>query len=68
MSDKTYTYEGPVLNQFGHLLDLHWYAQTLANSQSKARSNLMYRYKKENNMALHCRIDLPGKFTFEKES
>lgn len=67
MSDKTFTYEGPVLDGFGHMIERNWHAQTLANSQRKARSNLMYRYKKENNMALHCRIDLPGKFSFEKE-
>lgn len=59
---KTYEYEGPVMEDGGYHLS-RWKASTAAVSESKARSNLIYRFKKEYNIFMGARISLPGKFT-----
>ena len=43
-----YFYEGPVL-LFDKLVAEHWKGETIAPSESKARTNLAYQYKKNNN-------------------
>lgn len=55
-----YTYEGPVM-KFDVCIVNNWKGETLAPSEAKARSNLAYRYKKENGLASNARITLPGK-------
>lgn len=55
-----YVYEGPVM-KFDVCIVHNWKGETLATSEAKARSNLAYRYKKENGLAPTARITLPGK-------
>lgn len=54
-----YTYEGPVMS-FGNCICRHFTLTTYAVSEAKARSNIMYQFKKQNNMALGTKIELPG--------
>lgn len=55
-----YVYEGPVL-EFERPIANNWKASTYAPSESKARSNLAYRFKKSNNRVPNAKITLPGK-------
>lgn len=55
-----YEYKGPVM-EFDNCVDRNWSATTWAASEQKARSNLAYRYKMDNNRAKNCKITLPGK-------
>lgn len=56
---NTYMYEGPV-NEFGKCIDKKWAGYTKANSESKAKSNLMYRYKVTHGKMPSAKIELPG--------
>lgn len=58
-----YHYNGIVLDGFGKVLDNYWEGETWAESESKAKSNFMHQYKKERNMPLHTKIDMPTKIT-----
>lgn len=58
MAEK-YIYNGPVM-KFDTCIQNRWSAETYATSVAKARSNLAYRYKKENGFAQTCKITLPG--------
>lgn len=55
-----YIYEGPVL-EFDRLVANRWKGETVAPSEGKARSNLSYQFKKDNNRITGTRIELPGK-------
>lgn len=55
-----YSYEGPVV-EFDRCIANCWRGITRAPSAKKARSNLTYRYKKENNKIPASKITLPGK-------
>ena len=55
-----YIYDGPVM-EFDTCVADHWKGETMACSESKARSNLKYQYKKQNNKVARTRVDLPGK-------
>ena len=55
-----YTYDGPV-TEFGTCVVNRWKASTYASSEKKARSNIMYQYKKANNKIAATKIILPGK-------
>lgn len=55
-----YSYDGPVM-KFNVCIDNHWKGQTEAKTEAKAKSNLAYRYKKENNMVPSTKVTLPGK-------
>lgn len=57
-----YKYTGPVL-EFDRLICSKWSGETTAESEKKAKSNLAYQFKKENNRLPHARICLPGKLT-----
>ena len=57
---KQYSYDGPVM-EFGRCIANHWKASTFAVSESKARCNLAYRFKQENNRVATAKITLPGK-------
>jgi hypothetical protein len=57
-------YNGPVL-EFNTCVANYWKASTYAPSESKAKSNLAYRFKKDNNKVPNTRITLPGKIVKE---
>lgn len=55
-----YVYEGPVM-AFNSCVNNRWRGETMAPNESKARSNLTYQFKKQNNRVAGTRITLPGK-------
>lgn len=59
-----YSYNGPVL-EFDRIVANNWKAQTYATSEAKARSNLAYRFKKDNGKVPRTKITLPGKIVVE---
>lgn len=64
MKEKTkhsYAYGGLVLDRFGNVMETYWTSETWAESRQKAKSNLMCQYKKERNLPMHCKIELPGR-------
>lgn len=54
-----YSYDGPVM-EFDICVMTRWKASTYAVSEKKARNNLTYRFKKENNRVPNAKITLPG--------
>lgn len=54
-----YLYDGPVM-EFDRLVSNHWTGETMAASEHKARTNLAYQYKKQNNRTARTKITLPG--------
>ena len=60
-----YTYDGPVM-EFDRLLADHWKGETMAPSEKKARSNLIYQLKKQNSRIVGTKITLPGKIKMEE--
>lgn len=59
-----YSYDGPVL-EFDRIVANHWKSQTYATSEAKARSNLVYQFKKSNGKVPRTKITLPGKIVVE---
>lgn len=59
MAEK-YIYDGPVM-KFNTCIQNHWSAETYVSSPAKAKSNLAFRFKKENGFANTAKITLPGK-------
>lgn len=59
MERHRYEYEGPV-EEFGKCICYRWYGTTFAVSESKARCNLAYQFKKEFNKAPGAKVTLPG--------
>jgi hypothetical protein len=59
-----YSYSGPVL-EFDKIVANRWCGQTYAVSESKARSNLAYQFKKSNGKVPRSKITLPGKIVVE---
>ncbi len=57
---QQYYYDGPVL-RFDDVILHSWKATTVAPSEAKAKSNLTYRFKKENGLTPSTKISLPGK-------
>ena len=57
---KQYSYNGPVM-EFDRCVADHYKASTYAPSESKARSNIAYRYKQETGKIARTQIKLPGK-------
>lgn len=55
-----YVYNGPVLI-FDKLVADHWKGETMAPSERKARSNLTYQFKTNNNRLATAKVTLPGK-------
>lgn len=55
-----YKYVGPVM-EFDRLICSKWQGETVANSKEKAKSNLSYQFKINNNRSKTARISLPGK-------
>lgn len=56
---KKYEYSGSVLS-YGKLIQQNWKATTQAPSFSKAKNNLIYRFKKEAGLPMGSGISLPG--------
>ena len=56
---KRYSYKGPVY-EFDRCVAPMWTAETSATSKRKAKSNLAYRYKRDNNKIATAKITLPG--------
>lgn len=54
-----YQYEGPVV-MFGVCIMDKWKGETMAVSEAKAKSNLAYQFKKQNNRIAGSHITLPG--------
>ena len=57
---KEYSYNGPV-EEFGRCIANNGSSSTRAVSEEKARSNLVYQFKKQNKMKPYAKINLPGK-------
>lgn len=57
---KEYVYDGPVM-RFEDCVQSRWKASTYAPTESKAKNNLAYRFKKENGLTANAKITLPGK-------
>lgn len=57
-----YSYDGPV-KQFNNIIICKWHATTIACSIEKARSNMVYQYKKKFGLSPQASIMLPGKIT-----
>lgn len=55
-----YVYDGPVM-MFNTLVTDRWKGETIAPSENKARSNLTYQFKRQNNRVAGSRFILPGK-------
>lgn len=55
-----YKYDGPVMS-FDDCVSNRWQGSTYAVSEKKARSNLIYQFKKKNNRIPGAKITLPGK-------
>lgn len=55
-----YLYRGPVM-EFDRCIVNSWTGQTEASSETKAKSNLSYQFKKHNNRTANAKITLPGK-------
>lgn len=54
-----YSYDGPVM-VFDKIATDHWKGETSAPSESKARANLAYQFKKQYNLAPNAKVSLPG--------
>ena len=59
-----YSYDGPVL-EFDRCIANRWKGQTYATSESKARSNLAFQFKRETGRLPRTKITLPGKIILE---
>lgn len=57
---REYQYDGPVM-RFEDCVQNRWKASTYALSESQAKSNLAYRFKKENGLTPSAKITLPGR-------
>lgn len=60
-----YSYEGPV-KEFDRVIATNWASTTYAQSEAKARSNLVYQFKKAYGKAASSKITLPGKIMLEQ--
>ena len=59
-----YSYNGPVL-EFDRCIANRWQGQTYATSEAKARSNLVFQFKRETGRVPRTKITLPGKIILE---
>lgn len=55
-SNTKYVYNGPIM-KFGACIG-NFKTTTWANSAAKARSNILYQFKRENNMLPSCKLEL----------
>ena len=59
-TNHKYVYDGPVM-VFDKLVANHWKSETMAPSEQKAKSNLLYQVKQKLNLLPSSRVSLPGK-------
>lgn len=57
---QKYIYDGPVM-EFNTCIANHWKGETVASSEAKAKSNLIFQFKKYSNRTANTKITLPGK-------
>ena len=57
-----YSYTVPV-TMFDRCVANYWKGETYASSEKKAKSNLVYQYKKQNGLIPGTKVSLPGKLT-----
>ena len=55
-----YRYVGPVM-EYGRCLQDRFEGETVAESPKKAKSNILYNWKRDNNRMPGSKITLPGK-------
>ena len=55
-----YSYTGPV-TMFDRCVTNCWKGETYASSEKKAKSNLIFQYKKQNGLIPASKVNLPGK-------
>lgn len=55
-----YSYTGPV-TMFDRCIASIWKGETYASSEKKAKSNLIFQYKKQNGLIPASKVSLPGK-------
>ena len=55
-----YSYTGPV-TMFDRCVSDCWKGETYASSEKKAKSNLIFQYKKQNGLTPASKVNLPGK-------
>lgn len=60
----TWSYKGPVL-YFNRCIVNEWIGYTNAPSEAKAKSNLAFRFKRENGYSPSAKIVLPGEIKME---
>lgn len=60
-----YSYDGPVM-EFNRCVADHWKGETMAISAKKAKSNLIYQYKKKNGRIVGTKVTLPAKVKMEE--
>ena len=61
-----YSYSGPV-TMFNRCVSSTWKGETYASSERKAKSNLIFQYKKQNGLTPASRINLPGKVILQEQ-
>lgn len=54
-----YLYRGPV-KEFDRIIETDWRGMTRAKTESKARMNLAYQYKKKTGKLSTAKITIPG--------
>lgn len=57
-----YAYEGPVTS-FGKCIANNWRGETVAPSKERAKSNLIFQFKKHANLLPGASVELPGTIT-----
>lgn len=62
MAYARYTYEGSVM-EFDRVITERWFSSTYAPTEKKARSNLVFQYKRQYGRTPNAKITLPGKVT-----
>lgn len=60
-----YSYDG-VVKEFDTIISNRWRGSTYAISEKKARSNLIYRYKREHGKSPDSKVTLPGKLVMHE--
>lgn len=60
-----YSYDG-VVKEFDTIISNRWRWSTYAASEKKARSNLIYCYKREHGKSPDSKITLPGKLVMHE--
>jgi hypothetical protein len=65
IEEQVYRYNGPVIC-FGRCIANKWSSETFAVSEKKAKSNLIFQFKKQNGLLPGTIITLPGKLNSER--